>query len=135
MTERKHPNGGDMYTPITPEIKALFWRMRAEHGSWRKVAALSNTRLRVLRRMRLGHRKAISQRRLDEICTATGVGSINEFTWFTANDLVALGIWDPVQYVEGYSRVKGENVHFRSRDELREQKHLKASNKRKKRKR
>jgi hypothetical protein len=46
MTERKHPNGGDLYTPITPESQsAVLDRMRAEHGSWRKVAALSETKL------------------------------------------------------------------------------------------
>ena len=104
MTERKkrHPNSGDLYTPVTPELVALFERMKNEHGTWRRVAAISETRLKVLRNLRQAKRKAVSQRLLDRICSSTGVGSIHEFTWFTADDLVALGIWDPVQYVEGY---------------------------------
>jgi hypothetical protein len=114
MPDRKHPNSGDLYTPVTPEVIALFERMRAEHSTWRKVAAISGTRLKVLRNMRNGKRKAISQRLMDRMCTTTGVGGVHEFTWFEANDLVALGIWDPVQYVEGSLRIKGENVHFGS---------------------
>lgn len=108
----KHPAGNDLYTPMTPELLQLFERMRAEHGSWRRVAALSGTRLKVLRNLRAAKRKAISQRLLDRMVTGTGVGALHEFVWFTADDLVALGIWDPVLYVEGTKRIQGEHVHF-----------------------
>jgi hypothetical protein len=107
-----HPRHEDLYTPITPEIIELIWRMRAEHGTWRRVAFLSNTRLKVLRRIRTGKRKAVSLRLLDRLCITTGVGSVEEFTWFTAEDLVALGIWKPTQYVDGTLRVKGQYVHL-----------------------
>lgn len=110
--KHKHPAGNDLYTPMTPEMLALFERMRAEHGSWRRVAALSGTRLKVLRNLRAAKRKAISQRLLDRLVTGTGVGALHEFIWFTADDLVALGIWEPVMYVEGERRVQGGNVHF-----------------------
>ncbi len=109
-SKHKHPNGDDLYTPITPELIALFERMRAEHGTWRKVAALSETKLKVLRNLRRGDRKAISQTLLDRICQGTRVGSVHEFIWFTADDLVALGIWEPVQYVEGMMRVQGDTI-------------------------
>lgn len=109
---RRHPADDDLYTPTTPELLELFERMKKEHGTWRQVAAISETRLKVLRNLRQGKRKAVSQRLLDRIITSTGVGGMHEFTWFTANDLVALGIWDPVQYVEGTARIKGEHVHF-----------------------
>lgn len=99
---KKHPNSGDLYTPVTPELLALFERMRAEHGTWRRVAAISETRLKVLRNLRGAKRKAVSLRLLDRLCSTTNVGSVGEFMWFTADDLVKLGIWDPVQYVEGY---------------------------------
>lgn len=99
--KRKHPNSGDLYTPVTPELLDLFERMRAEHGTWRRVAAISETRLKVLRNLRRSKRKAVSQRLLDRLCSTTQVGSIHEFTWFTADDLVKLGIWEPVQYVDG----------------------------------
>lgn len=118
---RRHPADLDLYTPVTPELIALFERMKQEHGTWRNVAAISDTRLKVLRNLRQGKRKAVSQRLLDRIITTTGVGGVHEFTWFTANDLVALGIWDPVQYVEGRARIKGEHVHFGQSKKVRKQ--------------
>jgi hypothetical protein len=116
----RHPNAGDLYTPMTPEVYALFERMLHEHGTWRQVAALTETRLKVLRNLRKGKRKAISQRLLDRLCTGTKVGAVHEFPWFTADDLVTLGIWDPVQYVEGRKRIKGESVIIVEESELRE---------------
>lgn len=100
MQNRKHPNSGDLYTPVTPELIELFERMKSEHGTWRRVAAISETRLKVLRNLRRSKRKAVSLRLLDRLCTTTNVGSVGEFTWFTADDLVALGVWEPVQYFE-----------------------------------
>lgn len=111
MTERRHPNGGDLYTPCTPELLALFERMFAELGTWRRVAALGRVRMKVLRNIRRGKRKAVSMQLMDRIISGTEIGNLQEFEWFTANDLVALGIWDPVQYVEGTKRVKGGIVH------------------------
>lgn len=101
----KHPLGEDLYTPITPEVVALLDRMFDELGSWREVAARSETRMKVIRNIRRANRKAVSQTLLDRLISATGVGSIEEFTWFEADDLIALGIWDKVQYVEGKRRV------------------------------
>lgn len=90
-----HPNSGDLYTPITPEVLELLNEMRRVHSTWRDVSAISKTRLRVLRRIRTGGRKAISMTLLDRLITTTGVGVLESFTWFTADDLVALGVWDP----------------------------------------
>jgi len=92
--ESKHPLKNDLYTPITPELLELFARMRAVHGSWRQVAYLSHTRLKVLRRWRNGTRKAISMTKLDELITTTEVGSLRDYPWFTADDLVSPAIWD-----------------------------------------
>src|SRR4051794_39293953 len=97
----KHPNWADLYTPITPEVLDLFERMRDEHGSWRIVCAISKTRLKTMRNLRRGNRKCISQRLLDRLCSSTEVGSVDEFTWFTPEDLIALGIWKHTLYVAG----------------------------------
>lgn len=91
-----HPNRGDLYTPITPEFLDLLERMRAECGNWRLLAAAVPMRMKVLRNLRKGkQRKAVSQSLVDKMCTTTGVGSIQEFEWFTADDMVSLGIWRP----------------------------------------
>lgn len=45
---------------------------------------------------------------VDRLVTGTGVGSLDEFLWFTANDMVRLGIWEPNLYVEGNERVQGD---------------------------
>lgn len=95
---KRHPNDQDLYTPITPELLDLLERMRVEFGSWRLVAARSETRLKVIRNLRNTNRKAISQTLLDRLCTTTGIGSVHEFTWFTADDLVTMGIWEPIRY-------------------------------------
>jgi hypothetical protein len=99
--ERKHPAHADLYTPHTPELKALFDQMKLELGTWRAVCLVSGTRLKVFRAIRNGNRKAISMRMLDRLITTTGVGSLEDFVWFTADDLVALGIWKPVTYLKG----------------------------------
>lgn len=65
--------------------------------------------MKVFRNLRRGRRKAVSLRLLDRIVTTTEVGSVEEFTWFTADDLVKLGIWKPVQYVEGRKRFRVDN--------------------------
>ena len=101
-----HPSQRDLYTPLTPELTALFKRMRDEHGSWRKVAALTGTRMKVLRNIRK-KRKCVSLTVLDRMCSGTRVGSVSEFPWFTADDLVRLGIWDPPLRVEGSRRILG----------------------------
>jgi hypothetical protein len=101
-----HPKHEDLYTPVTPELIALFERMKAEHATWRRVCWITNTRMKVMRSLRNGSRKTISMKKLDEMIQATEVGSLTEFTWFTADDLVNLGIWKPTQYVRGRARVK-----------------------------
>lgn len=123
MPEQRHPNDYDLYTPVTPELLLLLDRMRREHGSWREVAAISETKIRVLRRLHRVERKAVSMKLLDRLCQATNVGSIAEFTWFTADDLVALGIWNPVKYLEG-SRSNTMNRAERRRRRVRQARKL-----------
>jgi hypothetical protein len=90
----RHPNARELYTPFTRDVVLLLERMRDEHGTWRDVAALSNTRLKVLRLTRNGARKAISMKLMDRLIQGTGVGSLDDFEWFTPEDLVKLGIWE-----------------------------------------
>jgi len=109
MSRSHHPKSGDLYTPVNNDILDLFDQMRARHGSWREVAYLSNTRLKVLRRWRRLEVRAISMTKLDELITTTGVGSLRDYVWFTADDLVALGIWDkPADNVNLKSRSSDE---------------------------
>lgn len=105
MPESHHPKKNDLYTPITPELLELFARMRQRHASWRQVAYLSNTRLKVLRRYHRGTQRAISMTKLDEIITTTGVGSLRDYDWYTPDQLVAMGIWDaPYPPLDGTKR-------------------------------
>lgn len=90
----KHPKSGDLYTPLTTELRELFARMRQRHGTWREVAYLSNTRLKVLRRYHQGTVRTISLTKLDEIITTTEVGDLRDYPWYTADQLVEMGLWD-----------------------------------------
>jgi len=92
--ESVHPKSGDLYVVITIEVLELFARMRARHGSWRQVAYLSNTKLRVLRRWYRAEIPTISLTSLDELITTTGIGSLRDYPWFTADELVDMGIWE-----------------------------------------
>jgi hypothetical protein len=111
----------DLYTPYGPEILELLERMKLEYGSWRRVCLVSNTKTKVMRNVRGGKRKAISLRWLDRIITSTGIGSVEAFMWFTAEDMVALGIWKPSQYAVGLKRIKGEHVHFGNKEKVEQQ--------------
>jgi hypothetical protein len=63
--------------------------------------------MRQLADIRKGKRKAISMRVLDRAITTSGVGNLYDFTFFTAEDLVKLGIWKAPRYVEGTKRIQG----------------------------
>ena len=90
---------GDLYTPITPQLLQLLVRMRRElGGTWAEVCAASGTRKRVLRRIYRLEYRAVSMELMDRLIQATEIGHVSEFIWFTAEDLVALGIWEPVEY-------------------------------------
>jgi hypothetical protein len=112
MPKHRHPKGDELYTPTTPQLLYLFERMRNEYGTSREICALSGLRLKVFRRIRKGQHKAVSMRTLDKLITATGIGSLDDFLWFTADDLVALGIWLPSQYVAGKHRYRVMTIRF-----------------------
>ena len=98
-----HPLNGEVYTPVTDEIVALINRLHDEHGRWRDIAELSGIRskqLRSLRRHRHANgnrRKTISLGMLDKLLTTTEVGHINDYPWYTPDELVEMGIWEPIR--------------------------------------
>jgi hypothetical protein len=107
---RRHPNGGDLYTPVGVQFFDLLDLLHREYGSWRVVAWKTELRLKQLRTLRSGERKAISLRVLDRMITTSGVGDLSDFTFFTAEDLVKLGIWKEPRYVEGNKRIQGSEI-------------------------
>lgn len=110
-----HPLGGDLYTPINEDILKLLWRMRDKHETWREVAYLSGMKLKVLRRLRKDpNQRTISMTTLDNLITTTGVGDLRDYVWFTADDLVALGLWkQPADLISGFPTVwKGKRKRY-----------------------
>jgi len=108
--KRLHPAHGELYTPIGPQFYALLDQLYLEYGSWRIVAWKTELRLKQLRTLRRGERKAISLRVLDRMITTSGVGNLGDFIFFTAEDLVKLGIWKEPRYVEGNKRIQGSEI-------------------------
>jgi hypothetical protein len=111
----KHPNSGDLYTPITSEVVQLLDRMRAEHGSWRAVSQCTYhgdpkdyVKLRVIRRIYTGHYITVAMKTLDRLVTDTQIGNIQNFLWFTPEDLIALGLWK--DYLPPEDRAKVEEL-------------------------
>lgn len=99
----KHPlQNSDYYTPITPEIVAMLIELRQIVRTLRRLEILLKTKRRHLRRILKGETKAISMSLLDRIHTEIGTPyQVNDYLWFTAEDLVSLGIWQPTGYVAG----------------------------------
>lgn len=97
---RKHPRGEELFTPITPEIRSLFVHLYDEYNTWRAVAEAVQTKARVIRRVRSERHSAISMTLLDRVIQKGGIGRLGDYTWFTADDMIALGIWKPVQYID-----------------------------------
>lgn len=103
----RHPQHEELWTPVTPELLETLNELKRGVGTWRRVAYLTHTRLKVLRNIRKGRRKAVSMRVLDRILSGLGRPDLTEtFVWFTADDLVVLGVWKDVQYVEGRERTR-----------------------------
>jgi hypothetical protein len=64
-------------------------------------------------------------RLLDRILTGTGSGTVEEYIWFTPDDLVTLGIWNPPLYVEGRDRIQGDQRWTKQRGSRRKKRHKK----------
>jgi hypothetical protein len=84
----------ELYTPICPELIELLREMRAKHGTWAEVVALSGYRSSPLRKAYRIHKKTVRLSFLDALCSTTEVGHASDFTWFTPKDLAVLGLWE-----------------------------------------
>lgn len=118
----RHPLRGELYTPITPEILELLETLHRKYGTWLVVAYHAKTRARHLREIR-HRRQAITMKLLDRIITETGIGRLEDYEWFTADDLVLLGLWKPPVTVEGRNRIQGNQRWVRPPGRLRKNKH------------
>lgn len=84
----------DWYTPVTPEMIAMLERQKQRYGTWRALAAAIPVRTRVLRFIRNGRNKAVSMSLWERVLIATGLEhTLEDYIWFTPEDLVKLGIW------------------------------------------
>lgn len=96
-----HPLDGEVYTPMTTDVKDLLLRMRLEYGRWRDIAAISGLRSKQVRSLRDGKhangkaRKTVSYTTLDKLITGTAVGQIYDYPWYTPSQLIEMGIWEP----------------------------------------
>jgi hypothetical protein len=88
---------------MTTEVAELLERMHVEHGRWRDIAALSGIRLKQVRSLRHGKhangsvRKTVSLTTMDKLITATDVGQIYDYPWYTPSQLIEMGLWEPIR--------------------------------------
>ncbi len=102
-----HPKKNELYTPWGPQIVELLDRMRAELGTWRDVSWKGGVRLKVLRGLRQGThanqakpRTTVSMTVLDRMIQGCGVGNLNDYPWYTPDELIGLGLWEPFEKEE-----------------------------------
>jgi hypothetical protein len=94
-----HPLDGEVFTPMTTAIVDMLEQLYLEYGRWRPVAEITGLRLKQVRAIRQGkhangkYRKTISLTVMDRILTTTGVGHVNDYVWYTPEQLVDMGIW------------------------------------------
>jgi hypothetical protein len=98
----KHPKAGELYTPVTPEVIAVIQATKRKCGTWETMAYHTKTRSRIFRRYLKGYHKAISLTMMDRLLVTLGEGNLDDFLWFTPEDLIELGIWKETHY--GYYR-------------------------------
>jgi hypothetical protein len=101
---RTHPHDRDLYTPITDELIAYLNRAHLEAGTWRNICEAGGIRLRQLRRIRTASTLTVSMRLMDRIIVGSGVGSLDDWYWFTPEDLIRMGLWKEPLYVAGRKR-------------------------------
>jgi hypothetical protein len=102
----KHPKQNERYTIWGPQVVELLERMRVELGTWRDVSATGEVRLKQLRALRLGihpngkKRTTVSMTVIDRMITNSGVGRVSDFTWYTPDELIEMGLWAPIEKEE-----------------------------------
>jgi len=87
-------------------------------GGWDYLAWLTEIRVRQLRRVMTGETKTVTMGTMDKVVTRTGYGDLDDWVWFTAEDLEVLGIWKPHLVCEGTTRVAGREGWVMSRADL-----------------
>jgi hypothetical protein len=101
---RTHPHDRDLYTPITDELIAYLRRAHLEAGTWRNICEAGGIKLRQLRRIRTAGTTTVSMRLMDRIIVGSGVGSLDDWYWFSPEDLIRMGLWKEPLYVAGKKR-------------------------------
>lgn len=99
-----HPKNAERYTPWGPNVVDLLERMYRELGTWRDVSWKGEIRMKALRGLRHGthanlkkKRTTVSMTVLDRMIQGCGVGSLSEFEWFTPDELIERGLWEPFE--------------------------------------
>jgi hypothetical protein len=104
----------DLWTPLTDEVIGLIEMAKERSGmSWDLFARTSGHRARILRRYRTRHpetkktrrRNAIPLRVLDKYLTLGGLqAQIRELPWYTPEQMVEHGHWQPMVDLGEYAR-------------------------------
>lgn len=102
----RHPKHNDLYTPVTDEVLQVIKDVKALYVTWPVVAFHTGMRDRILRRYLKGQHTAMSMTTMDRLLVALGRGHLNDFLWFTADDMMELGLWKKTQYVHGREATK-----------------------------
>lgn len=105
-----HPHASELFTPVTDELVRYLDDARQVAGTWRAICERGGIKLRVLRRLRRQETKTCSMDLMDRVIVGSGHGSLNDWLWFEADDLIKLGIWEEPVRVEGKKRIQGDKV-------------------------
>lgn len=86
--------GDDLWTPVNEELQNLFVRIKDEYGSWTRMGWAGRCSQRWLRHVIAGEYRVMAYPTLDRFLNNLGWdGYIQGLEWYTAEELVEMGIW------------------------------------------
>lgn len=98
--DKQYPqHQGELFARITPEMTAIFERSARSFGGWRRLCWVLRCSGRQMRKFRAAARGEepvmIGMALLDRWLTRLDLGDwLNDFEWFTVDELVECGIWN-----------------------------------------
>lgn len=104
---------------MTPDLLEFLDGVKRGCGGWDRVAWLIQVNSsRPLRRIMAGGQLTVSMSLMDKVVTRTGYGDLNDWVWFTPEDLQVLGLWKTHLLCYGTTRVAGDEEWVMTRADL-----------------
>lgn len=111
--EKQYPQFEDdyLYTPVDSRLMDILTRLKHQHGTWKALCEAARISTRQLRAVRRGRYKCIGIGVVDRVLTnADSVHSVEDLIWYTPQQLVEMGMWEPMKDLSTYKKQLAEEA-------------------------